>query len=172
MSTLSKLEIENLLKLLEEKLKAKAAVGEVYLVGGAVMCLVFNARPATKDIDAYFKPSQLVRELSKEIAEERDLDPSWLNDAVKGYLSDKGRYNTYLELPSLKIFVASPEYLLAMKCLALRIGAEFSDENDIRYLLRYLNIEKYEDAIHIITQYYPLEKFPQKTLYGLEEILK
>lgn len=172
MSTLSKVEIEKLLKLLEEKLKSRTVIGEIYLVGGAVMCLAFNARPATKDIDAYFKPSQLIRELSKEIAEEQDLAPNWLNDAVKGYLSDKGKYSTYLELPNLKIFVATAEYLLAMKCLALRIGAEFSDENDIRYLLRYLNIEEYQDALNIITQYYPLEKFPQKTLYALEEILK
>lgn len=172
MSTLSKQEIERLLKLLEEKLKSRSVIGEIYLVGGAVMCLVFNARPATKDIDAYFKPSSIIREIAEEIANEKDLENNWLNDAVKGFLSNKGKFSSYLELPHLKVFVATTEYLLAMKCLALRIGAEFSDENDIRYLLRYLNIEKYQDALNIITQYYPIEKFPQKTLYALEEILK
>lgn len=172
MSTLNKVEIEKLLKLLEEKLKSKSVMGEIYLVGGAVMCLVFNARPATKDIDAYFKPSSIIREFANEIAEQESLENNWLNDAVKGFLSDQGEYSPYLEMPYLKVFVATAEYLLAMKCLALRIGAEFSDENDIRYLLRYLNIEKYQDALNIITQYYPIKKFPQKTLYALEEILK
>jgi len=43
--------------------------------------------------------------------------------------------------------VAKAEYLLAMKCLALRIGAESHDEDDIRYLLRTLDIGSYEQAL-------------------------
>ena len=67
--------------------------------------------------------------------------------------------------------VATPAYLLAMKCLAFRIGAEFHDEDDIRYLLRHLDIRSYEQAGSVINQYYPLERFPQKTLYALAELL-
>jgi hypothetical protein len=40
------------------------------------------------------------------------------------------------ELDHLRVMVAQPGYLLAMKCLSLRIGAEFRDDDDIRYLLR------------------------------------
>ena len=68
--------------------------------------------------------------------------------------------------------VAQPEYLLAMKCLAFRIGAAFHDEDDIRYLLRLLDISKLGRAKEIITRYYPLERFPQKTLYALDELLR
>ena len=68
--------------------------------------------------------------------------------------------------------VAQPEYLLAMKCLAFRIGAAFHDEDDIRYLLRLLDISKLSRAKEIITRYYPLERFPQKTLYALDELLR
>jgi hypothetical protein len=67
--------------------------------------------------------------------------------------------------------VAQPQYLLAMKCLALRIGAEFHDEDDIRYLLRHLDIRSYDQAVEIITHFYPLNRFPQKTLYALAELL-
>jgi hypothetical protein len=67
--------------------------------------------------------------------------------------------------------VALPQYLLAMKCLAMRIGAEFHDEEDVRFLLRLLNIRSYDQALAVITKYYPLERFPQKTLYALEELL-
>lgn len=70
----------------------------------------------------------------------------------------------------MRIFVPTPEYLLAMKCLAMRIGEEFFDLDDIRYLLRYLNITSYKQAVSVIERYYPLEKFPQKTLYALEEL--
>ena len=58
-----------------------------------------------------------------------------------------------------------------MKCLAMRIGAEFHDEEDVRFLLRLLDIRAYDRALAVITKYYPLERFPQKTLYALEELL-
>ena len=43
--------------------------------------------------------------------------------------------------------------------------------DDIRYLLRYLNIERTAEAKAVITRYYLLKKFPRKTLYLLEELL-
>ena len=49
----------------------------------------------------------------------------WLTDAVKGYLSSQGDFNPYLELPHLRVFVARPEYLLAMKVASMRLGEEF-----------------------------------------------
>jgi hypothetical protein len=58
-----------------------------------------------------------------------------------------------------------------MKCLSARIGEEFHDIADIRYLLRYLNLTEFGQAREIIGRYYPLERFPQKTLYLLEELL-
>ena len=67
--------------------------------------------------------------------------------------------------------VAEPRYLLAMKCLAMRIRAEFHDEDDVRFLLRLLELRSYDDAVEIITKYYPLDRFPQKALYALEELL-
>lgn len=169
---LSKPLIEKLFRELNEELRRLNASGEVYLVGGAVMCLVLNTRPSTKDVDAYFKPKELIREAAKNVAEKNLLNESWLNDAVKSFLGENGEFNTFLELSHLKIFTAVPEYLLAMKCLAMRLGLEFRDEEDVRYLLRYLNIETYEQAVGVIVRYYPLEKFPQKTLYALEEILQ
>jgi hypothetical protein len=62
-------------------------------------------------------------------------------------------------------------YLLAMKALAMRIGAEFHDEEDVRYLLRHLDVRSYEQVLAILTKYSPVERFPQKTLYALEELL-
>ena len=58
-----------------------------------------------------------------------------------------------------------------MKCLAMRLGAEFHDEEDVRFLLRMLDVRSYEQALEIITRYYPLERIPRKTLYALEELL-
>ncbi len=105
------------------------------------------------------------------MAAQAGIQPDWLSDGVKGFLSERGEFSPFLELDHLRVLVAQPEYLLAMKCLALRIGEEFHDEEDLRYLLRYLNIGGYEQALEIITRFYSAERFPQKALYALAELL-
>jgi hypothetical protein len=163
--------IARLLRELDQELAATSTVGEIYLMGGAVMTLVLNARPSTNDLDAYFQPASIVREAAARVGARHALDPGWLNDAVKGFLSASGTFSTYWESKNLRVFTATPEYLLAMKCLSMRLGPEFHDESDVRFLLRYLNLSQLEDAYAIIGRYYPIERFPQKTLYALEELL-
>jgi len=156
---------------LDAELRKAHVVGELHVVGGAVMCLALHARPATRDVDAHFHPAKAVRQAAARVARQEDLQEDWLNDAAKAFLSERGEYRPFLELPNLRVLTAQPEYLLAMKCLSFRIGPEFQDESDVRFLLRYLNIERYKTAVDVIIRYYPLERFPQKTLYALEEIL-
>jgi hypothetical protein len=169
---LSRVRIVELLKEIDKKLLNEGIKGEIYLLGGAVMCLCFNARESTKDIDAIFLPKSKIRNIAEVIAVDNGLPKDWLNDAVKGFLSKDAEYNSFGEFNALKVFVAKAEYILAMKSLAMRIGEEFHDEDDVRFLLRYLNITSFNQAISIITNYYPLEMFPQKTLYVLEELLE
>ena len=168
---LTKADIERLLELLSEELSDEGAEAELYLVGGAVMCLALDARPATRDVDAYFRPTKLVREAAARVAARAGVHGGWLNDAVKGYLSSRGDFEPYLELPNLRVFVARPEYLLAMKCAAMRLGEEFHDLDDVRYLLRYLNIDEVEQALSIVTRYFDESMLLPKTRLALEELL-
>jgi hypothetical protein len=69
------------------------------------------------------------------------------------------------------VLIAQPACLLAMKCMAMRIGAEFRDQDDVRFLLRLPDIQTCEQAINTITKYYPLNQIPQKTVYILPELL-
>ncbi len=171
MAALTDKDIRRLFALLNEELRQTGTEGELFLVGGAVMCLAYAARPSTQDVDGVFRPARQVREGAARVAVRAGIQADWLNDGVKGFLSEHGEYAPFLELDHLRVMVAQPEYLLAMKCLALRIGAEFHDEDDIRYLLRHLDIGSYEQAISVITRFYPLERFPQKTLSALGELL-
>lgn len=171
MSPLTQTDIRRLFELLNEELRKANTTAELFLVGGAVMCLAYSARPSTQDIDAVFRPPAQVREAAARVAAKARIEPNWLNDGVKGFMSARGDFAPFLELEHLRVMVAQPEYLLAMKCLSMRIGAEFRDEDDIRYLLRHLDIRCAEKAIAIVTKYYPLDRFPQKTLYALEELL-
>ena len=171
MVALSKADIRRLFELLNDELRQADIFGEVFLVGGAVMCLAYGARASTRDVDAFFRPPEKVREAATRTAIKAGIDAHWLNDAVKGYMSAQGEFAPFLELDHLRVMTAQPEYLLAMKCLAMRIGAEFHDEEDVRFLLRLLDVRSHEGALRIITKYYPLERFPQKTLYALEDLL-
>jgi hypothetical protein len=164
-------DLRRLFGLLNDELAAGGSKGELFVVGGAVMSLAYAVRPTTEDVDAFFRPAAQVRAAAARVATRIGLEPDWLNDAVKGFLSDRADFHPWLELSNLRILLAQPEYLLAMKCLALRLGAEFHDEDDVRYLLRHLGVTTYAKAVEIITRYYPLEKFPQKTLYALNELL-
>ena len=171
MAALTEPEIRRLFALLNEELRRAGTEGELFLVGGAVMCLAYAARPSTQDVDGLFRPSRQVREAAARVASKAGLAPNWLNDGVKGFLSKRGEFSLFLELDSLRVMVAQPEYLLAMKCLALRIATESHDEDDIRYLLRHLAIGSYDEAVAVISRYSPLERFPQKTLSALAELL-
>ena len=53
-------EILKYLDLLSKKLQQRNAKGEICLYGGAVMCLVYDARPSTKDVDAIFQPAETI----------------------------------------------------------------------------------------------------------------
>lgn len=171
MPALTQKDILRLLELLNEELRQSKITGELYLVGGAVMCLAYDARQSTADVDALFKPAEQVRKAAERAGAKANMPAEWLNDGVKGFLSENSEFASFLELDHLRVMVAEPHYLLAMKCLAMRIGAEFHDEEDVRFLLRLLDVRSYDQALAIITKYYPLERFPQKTLYALEELL-
>ena len=171
MAKLTKADIHRLFELLDEELAAEDCQGELYLVGGAVMCLALGARESTRDVDALFKPTKVIREAAARVASRLDVPTTWLNDAVKGFLSPRGEFDDYLELGHLRVFVAPPSYLLAMKCAAMRLGEEFHDLDDVRYLLRYLNITAVEEALTSVTRYFDEERLPAKTRLALEELL-
>lgn len=148
--------IRELLDRLNARLAREGVAGELYLVGGAVMALAFDARASTHDVDGVFVPVDLVRRLARKVAEEAGADEGWLNDAVKGFLSPRGEFSPWLDLGHLRVFVPLPE---------------FHDEDDMRFLLARLGIMRAADALAIVERYYPPERVPAKTRYALEEIL-
>ena len=171
MASLTQADLRRLFDLLNDELRLADVEAELFLVGGAAMCLVYAVRPSTQHVDALFRPPAEVRKAAARVAIRAGLHSDWLNDGVKAFLSTRGDFSPFLELNHLRIMVAQPEYLLAMKCLSMRIGTEFHDEDDVRYLLRHLDVSDYEAALAIITRYYPIDRFPQKTLYALNELL-
>lgn len=131
------------------------------------MCLVYNARPSTKDVDAIFQPASTIREIANEIAQDNNLPENWLNDGIKGFLVEHPK-KVFLNLPNLTIMVASPQYMLAMKAMAARIDG--TDRIDIKFLIHELNISSLDEVFRIIEEYYPRKIIKPATQFFLEEL--
>ena len=172
-STLTQEQILAALRALSDELGKQGVTGEVCLFGGTVMVLAFTARLSTKDVDALFHPTQTIRELARRIADEQHLPANWLNDGVKGFVSS--RHETTAgnlpQFPHLRLTMPVPEYLLAMKCMAARIGGttdEPSDVADITFLIRHLKLKSAKEVLDLVGEYYPANRIPVKTQYLVE----
>jgi hypothetical protein len=162
-------QIKQYLGELNDELQAVNIKGEVCLYGGAVMCLVYDARPATKDVDAVFKPTSEMRQAISRVAERNSLPEHWLNDGVKGFLVPH-RQRTFLDLSHLKVYVPEPDYLLAMKAIAAR--AESYDPEDVKLLIHLLGLKKPDEVFDVIEKYYPRQQIKPVTQYFIEELFE
>jgi hypothetical protein len=145
-------EIVRLLHELGRRLAARGLVGELYVVGGAAIALLLDARRSTRDIDAAFEPKREIYEVAGAMSEELDLPAGWLNDAVKGFLAGGDPEAVpVLDAPGLRCSVASPRILLAMKVLAHRVG---EDEDDVRLLASVLALSSAEEVLELAEDVY------------------
>ncbi|MEW6746913.1 MAG: hypothetical protein AB1486_29605 [Planctomycetota bacterium] len=168
MDTMSDAQIIEALERLDQVLGRSGERAQIYLVGGAVMCLVHRARTATKDIDAWFSDPGVVRAAARIVAAELGLPDNWLNDAVKAFLPRNAGFNQWRSLPNLDISVADDRTLLAMKCAAARTT---EDANDIQFLAARLGLSSSAEVLEVVLSYYPAEQLPVRTRLLLEEML-
>jgi hypothetical protein len=161
--------ILRLFSALNDELREVGVRGEIGICGGAVMCLVFNARQSTKDVDAVFMPTQEIRDASRAVAEKLGVPQDWLNDAAKGYFLSQPPVHDVVELSHLRVWAPQADYMLAMKCVSARFDSH--DLDDTKFLLKHLGVGSVEAASRIIEQYYPRRSIPAKTQFLLEELL-
>jgi hypothetical protein len=128
-------------------------------------------------VDALFQPTQTVRELARRVATEQHLPDDWLNDGVKGFVSNQHDITTgnLPQFQNLRLTMPVPEYLLAMKCMAARIGGtgdEPSDVSDIVFLSRHLKLTSAKSVLELVGEYYPANRIPVKTQYLVEGLFE
>ncbi len=129
--------IENLLRILGERLEHRGVKGHLFLVGGGAIAVAYNSERWTRDIDAIFEPKTIIYEVASEMSTDLGEPEDWLNDAVKVFMFGEDPLATeFFDSPGLNVSVASSYYLLAMKLLSSRIE---EDTEDIELLLDELN---------------------------------
>ena len=152
---------------LNKRLKENQLNLEITIYGGSIMTLVYDSRPATKDIDCVFneinyKLLENILDLTQSIF---GLSDGWINEEIKEPLKyilkeDKETYKSY---SNLKILKPKAEQLLAMKILAAR-PKPAKDFVDAYILCKDLNVDTKAELLEIIATYVP------KALLGERQI--
>ena len=142
---------------------------ELMVVGGAFMVLAYDARPATKDVDALIlapPTTVLVRQLAKQIALKKGWPTDWLNDGVKGFFKSISMGEVLLESPGIRVHAPSIFQILAMKLGAWR---DDTDIGDALYLLRQL-VHQNKDEVWQSIEPYLVAGTELKAQYAFEDL--
>lgn len=168
---LSRARILELFAELDAELCDVGTRGDVFIIGGAAMAVAYDARPSTEDVDGIWHPSREVREAARRVAARHDdIDEDWLNDGAKSFLpgEDPGPRPVVYEGDCLSVSAGSPEYLLATKLLASRVGR---DEEDILLLYDRCGFTTVDEGLDLLDRFYPGRPIEAKVRFFLEELL-
>jgi predicted nucleotidyltransferase len=160
--------IEEAFRRLGDRLARRGVVADVYVFGGAAMALAYDARRATRDIDAVFQPHGIVLEEAHAVAGELGLPGWWLNEQASIYVAPGGdpAAPRVFDHPGLRVSAASPEHLLAMKVLAARRR----DAEDIGFLVKHLHLSNAQEVLDLCAEVFPDEQVPARARLVLEDM--
>jgi hypothetical protein len=177
---LTRARIVEALNLLGRRAETERVELELCIYGGSAMMLAYGAREYTKDVDAIVRPADVAQRLAKDVAAELRLEPDWLSDNVKRFVSISGTFAP-LEIQGLeesarrhlKITRPSASYLLAMKCLACRPSTPGypGDVEDIRFLVRKMGLRTVAEVEAHIERFYPTDALTSESRAVVERIL-
>ena len=141
------------LQLLHRQLDILELDVEFYFVGGAILQQTFTARPTSMRPSAMFKPCGPVAQATAEVAGSHGWPATWLEDALREILRGGSGSTRFVDLQRLKAFTPPPEYALAVKVAGgSPMGAREVD--DLRFLLRSLNLTTAGAALAAVTRYF------------------
>ncbi|MFC0100319.1 DUF6036 family nucleotidyltransferase [Micromonospora marina] len=162
--------IEDAFRRLGDRLSRRGVVADLYIFGGAAMALAYDARRATRDIDAVFQPHGIVLDEARSVADELGLPHWWLNEQASAYVAPGGDATAprVFDHPGLRVAAASPEHLLAMKVLAARRR----DAEDIHFLVNHLGLTSAEQVLALCAEIFPEEEIPGRARLVLDDVFE
>ena len=133
---------------------------EFYFLGGALLHQAFAARPPTTDPRAMFKPAGLVNEACDDVARAEGWSTTWLVDTLREHLGPGLAWARFLDAPGIQAFTPPSGYALAMKVAAARSPMGAREIDDIRFLLRSMNLTTAAAALAVVTRYFAERYLP------------
>ena len=159
---------------LGDRLWRRGVTTDILVFGGAAIALEFDHRRTTSDIDALILAGNgALVEAQAEVARSLDLPGSWLNEQATPYLSKTQERTFFGSYPSearpgLRVYLATPQHLLAMKLVASRSWAE--DLPDAVSLCRELGISRREDILDVLRRFFPEQQITPRMHQAIETV--
>lgn len=143
---------------------------EFYFLGGAILYQVLPRRGSTARPAALFRRTQPQADPVADLAGANGWGAGWLEDAVRRVLKPLGGAGRYLELPHVRLFAPPPAYALAIK-LASRSESGLAATEDLRFILRILNVSGIGAALSLVGNYFAERQLPSDTRDVLAPLL-
>ena len=160
MQALDRQDVERAFEEMGELLRRAKIAAEIAIYGGTAILLQFDVAFRTGDVDARVRSGDhgAVLDAARRVADRRGWLRSWFSEAVTTYLSSTDDVTLHRAYPDtggagLRVYVARPDYLLAMKLAAMRAGSR--DESDAALLSRASGITTFDAMIDLMTRYFP-----------------
>lgn len=163
-------------------LRERDVLGEIAVYGGTAVMLQFDWRRSTEDVDAVIRTSEregAVKDAAAYAGLKLGLPDEWLNNYVDGFTPEDeadaffttfGAYPAGEE-PGLRVFVARPEYLCAMKLAAMeRTDVGDKDFNDAVRLAAEAGIQDVDGLKALYENFFPDGKLDAIALARLPEV--
>lgn len=169
-------EVERNLGYLGQKLATMQTSTTLILLGGAFMVTLLGNRKSTRDIDVVIATSdrqtyQTVQDAITLVAQEHNLDPSWMNDDVTLIVDQIGKPRAprhWKTFASLEVYIPEFEYMFALKCFSGRT----QDDDDIRALGKRLGIQTQAQAWSLVQAYIPASQAQMRSGYTTQAIVR
>jgi len=148
----------------------REVLGEIAVYGGTAIMLQFDWRKVTEDVDAVIRANEregAIKDAVIYAALRLGLPDDWLNNYVGSFTPETeadaffSAYGSYPrgETPSLRVFVAKPEYICAMKLKALqRDDVGDRDFNDAVALASAVGIRTADQLAALFASFFPDER--------------
>jgi hypothetical protein len=153
---------------LDRALAPLELVVEFYILGSVVPFQVFRARPGTARAEAQLAPSGTLIQAAARLGEHEGWPGDWLTDALHEALPDEA---AYIDLPHVRVFTPRAEHVLALLVLGLGSDATPRRLDDLRYVLRTLDVETPRAALDITSWYASDRQIPPEARSTLQEAL-
>lgn len=158
-----------------ERLAVDGRTAEIAVYGGIALSLMYDFRNATQDVDftAISGDISMVRKITTEIGSRDGLSEDWFNDAVEIFQSDTPDFEVegeYGHPTGLRVFHASPRYIFAMKCMAMRSSFVSSDPLDVWHLIDKCGFKNIDEAINLVARFYPDKPLPERNRLVLMDL--
>jgi hypothetical protein len=163
-------------------LRERGLVGEIAVYGRTAILLQFRWGNPTEDVDVVIRTAEresAVKDAAAFAALRLGLSDDWLNTYVGAFTAETesdsffSAFGAYPrgETPGLRVFLAKPEYICAMKLKALQretIGDR--DFEDAVRLAAEVGVESTDDLLRLFASYFPGESLDPAAAARLPDI--